>query len=244
MTHARPRLLLADRTLGTLPAAFDYERETRRHYQDDGVAAAYHDAFTTAGGWLGLRTRTVAERERAVVSAMLGRVPHATVLDVPAGSGKLAPVMKALGARVTACDISPNMLALAGREYAAAGLDDARLVVGDAEHLRAFVSGRFEAAVCLRLMHRVPPHVRRNILRELAAAAEHTIITYGAETPVHAVRRRLRGRLMGGNTRPLCYASPAEIVAEVSERFEVLERAWIVPWLSQEIALLLRPRRT
>ena len=222
---------------------FDYERETRRHYQDDAVAADYHEAFAKARGWRGLRFRAVAARERAAVGAMLARVPHATVLDLPAGSGKLAPLMRRLGARVTACDLSPNMLLLARREYAAAGVREAAFAECDAERLADTLGGRFEAAVCLRLMHRVPPEARRRILAGLAAVADHTVVSYGVETGFHALRRRLRGRLLGGGTDRLCYAPLAEILAEVGGRFEVLGRAWVVPWLSQEMVLLLRPKR-
>ncbi len=222
---------------------FDYERETRRHYQDDAVAADYHGAFAEARGWRGLRFRAVAARERAAVGELLERVPHATVLDLPAGSGKLAPLMRDLGARVTACDLSPNMLALARREYAAAGLAETTFAECDAERVTETLGGRFEAAVCLRLMHRVPPEARRRILAGLAGAADHAVVSYGGETGVHALRRRLRGGLLGGGTDRLCYAPLAEILAEVGERFEVLGRAWVMPWLSQEIVLLLRPKR-
>lgn len=75
------------------------------------------------------------------------------------------------------------------------------------------------------------------------AVADHAVVSYGVETGFHALRRRLRGRLFGGGTEWLCYAPLREILGEVGERFEVLERAWIMPWLSQEMVFLLRPKR-
>jgi SAM-dependent methyltransferase len=223
--------------------AFDYEAETRKHYQDDAAAADYHEAFARRRDWRAWRFRLVAGRERAAVGALLARVPHGTVLDLPTGSGKLAPLLAPLGARVTACDLSPNMLAIARREYAAAGLGDARFEVCDAERIGATLNERFDLAICLRLMHRVPAAVRRGILRELAAAAGHTIVSFGIETPWHAARRRIRQTLFGGGADRLCYASHAEVRAELAEHFELIEARPILPLLSQEWMFLLEPKR-
>ncbi len=222
--------------------AFDYEAETRKHYQDDAAAADYHEAFARRRGWRAWRFRVVAGRERASVGALLARVPHGTILDLPTGSGKLAPLLAPTGARVTACDLSPNMLAIARREYAAAGMADARFEVCDAERIGSTLGGRFDVAVCLRLMHRVPAPVRRGILRELAAVAGHTIVSFGVETAWHALRRRIRQALFGGGADPLCYAPIAAIRAELAEHFEVVEARRILPLVSQEWVFLVRPR--
>jgi SAM-dependent methyltransferase len=224
--------------------AFDYEAETRQHYQDDDAAADYHEAFARRRDWRAWRFRLVADRERATVGALLARVPHGTVLDLPTGSGKLAPLLAPLGVRVTACDLSPNMLAIARREYAAAGLQGARFEVCDAERIGATLGERFDVAVCLRLMHRVPPEVRRGILRELAAAAGHAIVSFGIETRWHAARRRIRQRLFGGGADRLCYASLAAVRTELAEHFDLIEGRRILPLLSQEWVFLGRSRRS
>ncbi len=39
------------------------------------------------------------------------------MLDLPAGTGKLATVFADLGSQVTACDISEKMLEFAAKEY-------------------------------------------------------------------------------------------------------------------------------
>lgn len=222
---------------------FDYEAETRKHYQDDATAADYHEAFAGRSDWRAWRFRLVADRERAAVAALLARVPHATVLDLPAGSGKLAPTLASLGAHITACDLSPNMLAIARREYAAAGLAGTRFEVCDAERIGATLAERFDVAVCLRLMHRVPAGVRRGILRELAAAAGHTIVSFGIETAWHAMRRRLRQRLFGGGADRLCYAPLPAVRAELAEHFELIEARRVLPLLSQEWVFLVKPKR-
>ena len=81
---------------------FDYERDTKDHYKRAEVATEYHAAFTSDRGWKAWRHRVVADGERDAVRRMLARVPHARVLDLPCGTGKLAPVFAGLGSSVTA----------------------------------------------------------------------------------------------------------------------------------------------
>ena len=55
---------------------FDYERDTRKFYQDEATAQRYHDMFMSSRGWRNLPSRVVASRERLVMKTMLARVPH------------------------------------------------------------------------------------------------------------------------------------------------------------------------
>lgn len=220
----------------------DYERDTRRYYQDDDLARRYRAAYTglrptaLAGLW-------VAGRERAAVSRMLARIPHQTVLDLPAGTGKLAPVLAGLGSRVTACDVSPSMLELAREEYRRAGVDQAQLQVCDAEQITATLGERFDATVCLRLLHLVPPDHQRTILGELARSADHVVASFGVDSTYQRVRRRLRARLLGADPRGThCHEPLSDIRGRLGMYFEILECKWISPGLSAEVAFLLRPR--
>ena len=222
--------------------AFDYQRQTKDHYQEPAIAGSYHAAFAGARGWRTLHSRTVAARERAMVAEFLRRVPHGRVLDLPAGTGKLAPVFAALGASVVACDISVSMLAIAREEYAAAGCRDVVVRTCDAEQITATLRERFDAAVCLRLLHRVPSDVRARILAELSAAADHVIVSMGIESGYHRARRHLRSRLVGGSADALCYEPLSAFERQLAVDFHVLAQRWILPALSQEMAFLLRPK--
>ena len=221
--------------------AFDYKQRTKGYYQSADVAVAYHAAFAGARGWRTFRSRSVAARERAVVAHLLQRVPHGQILDLPAGTGKLAPVFAAVGGAVVACDISAPMLEIARREYPAAGCANVVFRICDAEQITATLGRRFDVAVCLRLLHRVPSDVRGRILAELAACADHAIVSMGIETAYHRARRQVRTWFFGGGTDALCYDSLGAVRTQLKTHFDILARKSILPGLSQEMIFLLRP---
>ncbi len=221
---------------------FDYEERTEAHYKSDEFAEHYHAAFSATGGWRALRFRLVARWERATVDRFLSRVPAESVLDIPAGTGKLAPVFQSRGLDVTACDVSENMLRVAQREYQSRGYDRVRFQVCDAAKIREVLDRDFDVAVCLRLLHRVPEQVTAAILAELASCASHTIVSFGIESAYHSARLFLRRRVFGGNAGELCFRTIPEIHALVAPCFEVLDSAWIVPFLSRERVFLLKSR--
>jgi ubiquinone/menaquinone biosynthesis C-methylase UbiE len=222
--------------------AFDYERETKDYYQSTDVASAYHAAYAGGRGWRTLRARSVASRERAVVAQFLQGIPHGRILDLPAGTGKLAPVFAVLGGAVVACDISASMLEIARREYPAAGCTNATFRVCDAEQIARTLGQRFDVAVCLRLLHRVPSDVRDRVLAELAAVADHAIVSMGIETGYHRARRQVRGWLFGVDTDSLCYESLSAVEMQFKTCFDILAQKSILPGLSQEVIFLLRPK--
>jgi len=225
---------------------FDYERDTRRFYQDDAKAQRYHDMFTSPGGWRNLPSRVVAHRERRVVQALLARVPHASALDIPAGTGKLASVFASLGTRVVASDIAPSMLKRAESEYRKAGYAQIDCRIADAADLACFDDDAFDVTVCLRLMHRVPASLRESMLREFARVAPYALVSFGIENGFHRMRRAARAAIFGGLKDGLCFCSSAEARAELEPLFEIVAKIWIAPALSQEVIFLLRskPQRT
>ena len=221
---------------------FDYERNTRTHYQDDEKARRYHEMFMSSKGWRNLTSRVVARRERRAVNALLNQVPHRTALDLPVGTGKLAGIFAALGTRVVASDISSSMLKLAESEYSRAGCKGASFQVEDAADLGHFRDGSFDVVVCLRLMHRVPAELRRLMLSEFARVAPCAIVSFGIENRFHRTRRGVRAAVLGGSRDALCFCSVEQACAELSPCFDILRRVWIAPVLSQEMIFLLRSR--
>jgi 2-polyprenyl-3-methyl-5-hydroxy-6-metoxy-1,4-benzoquinol methylase len=223
--------------------AFDYDANTRRHYQSDEIAEEYHAAYTQRRGWRSLAHRVVAAREVATVAVLANAVAHQTVLDVPCGTGKLAPVFSRLRSSVIAGDISAQMLRFARDEYEKAGVASAEFRVVDATQLTAI--GRFfDLAVCLRLLHRVPGEVKDAILDELAAVSTHTIVSFGVESRYHKTRRRLRAALFGGGVDPLCFESLSTIRTRMKRRFSVLDERWVFRGVSQEIVFLAKRKGT
>lgn len=221
---------------------FDYERNTRGFYQNDATAQWYHEMFVSSKNWRNLPSRVVARRERRAIKRLLTQVPHRTALDTPAGTGKLAGIFAALGTQVVASDISASMLKLAEAEYARIGYDRVSFQLADATDLGQFESAGFDVVVCLRLLHRVPPALRRTMLGELACVASHAIVSFGIENGFHAMRRSVRASVFGGSNESLCFCSMSEARAELEPMFEIVRHAWIAPALSQEMIFLLKPK--
>lgn len=223
---------------------FDYERDTRKFYQDEATAQRYHAMFMSPSGWRNLPSRVVAQRERRVMRELLARVPHRRALDIPAGTGKLAGVFASLGTCVVASDISSSMLKQAEAEFARAGHSQVDFRVADAADLGEFANDAFDVVVCLRLMHRVPAALRARMLQEFARVAPWAIVSFGIENGFHALRRRTRAAIFGGQKDALCFCSLAEACAELAPHFDIMAKTWIAPALSQEMIFLLRPKRT
>jgi demethylmenaquinone methyltransferase/2-methoxy-6-polyprenyl-1,4-benzoquinol methylase len=112
----------------------------RDAWRDAGVAEAY-EARRVAGP----RQRRKHRQDAARVGGRLRRGPEVrTVLDLPAGTGRLLPALRASGYRVTGADRSLEMLR-AGRRARAD--ERAPLVQADATRL-PFADGAFDAAFC------------------------------------------------------------------------------------------------
>lgn len=218
---------------------FDYEKQTRDHYKDDAVAEEYHEAFV-AGGWRQIPHRIVARRERLVIERFLGRVPHATVIDIPVGTGKLAGLFAKIGAKVFAVDISPNMLEIARREYQRIGYSEVSFINSDAEKLADVLPEHVDVVVCLRLLHRTPSDVRVAILDQLSKLSGNLIVSFGIRHPWDLVRQHLRRFVFGGTINEFCIVESADAEREISKNYIIEEYRDILPGLSQERVYLLR----
>ena len=216
----------------------DYSEEMKEHYKSDSVAQEYHEAYSEGGSW---RHNLIANRERKAVRSLLKKVSHDSVLDIPTGTGKLAPIFAEIGSSVVACDISENMLDIAKLEYGRHGVSNARFQVCDAEHISETLDERFDVGISLRLLHRVPTDVKRNILTELGSVSDHVIVSTAIETPYHKTRRSIRQRLLGGDERNHGYESPETTRDIMTDGFELIASRRVLPLLSQEHVFLLRP---
>lgn len=217
---------------------FEYSSEMKEYYKSEDVATEYHEAFSDDGNW---RHKLIANRERDAIKTLLHKVPHDTVLDIPTGTGKLAPVFAETRSNVLACDISENMLRIAESEYERADVSDARFQICDAEEITETIDESFDVAVSLRLLHRVPSEVKRDILTELGSVADYVVASTAVETRFHAFRRNVRQTLLGGDERDHCYESPGVTRDIFSDGFEIISSKRVLPVLSQERVFLLRP---
>jgi SAM-dependent methyltransferase len=219
---------------------FSYEKDTKHHYQSNCVAEKYYANYALEKGWRSLRFRTVAHRERELISRYMRKVPHASILDIPAGTGKLALIFKDAGSWVQECDISENMLSIARKEFQSIEYDNVEFQVCDAERINETINKHFDLAICLRLLHRVPTGTKYNILKQLATSADYAIVSVGVESSYHKYRRSIRNALFKGGTDALCYESKGEMRKIIEKHFEIIECSWLIPAVSQEMIYLLR----
>src|SRR2546422_2922673 len=147
----------------------------RLRYEDADVAQQYDDSSLKGPGRpRSLRYiigRVVTLAEQMAIAKLLRTLPTGgTILDVPCGSGKEAPVLTERS-RVIGADSSMAMLRLYARS-------------GAPESLRAdisslpFKSRSFDVIVCNRLLHRLPPSSRTDVLTELHRVSRHWAVTY------------------------------------------------------------------
>ena len=223
--------------------SFSYEADTRRHYQDDEIAQAYHAQFTTGLSPRKFKHVLVAKAEQRAVRRLLEGFGNtiSTVADIPCGTGKLLPVLHALPITFVGGDVSASMLRIARAGARAMG-GSGRFVRLDITHL-PFAAGQVDVVVCLRLLHRVPHEVKTAALREmLRVSRRYAVVSYGVDTLWHALRQRARGLVGGGSTipYPLARAGLDDFFGTLG--WEVLKRVSPLPVLSaEEIALLVKP---
>jgi SAM-dependent methyltransferase len=153
-------------------------------YADPAMAEAF-DALRFSGP-IG---RLIAEEQEEVIARFLAPVAGRSVLDVGTGTGRAAIALASRGASVTAVDASAEMLAVAERRAAAAGVA-VTFAKGDAHGL-AFADRAFDAVICLRvLMHAPGWHAS---LAELCRVARTRIVfDYPALTSAAALQAAYR----------------------------------------------------
>ncbi len=164
---------------GPDPAHYSYE-----HYASAEVAEGF-DALRFSGPIGGM----LAEAQEGLLVRFLGPLADRTILDVGTGTGRAAILLARRSARVTAVDASDEMLAVARRRAAAAGVHVA-FDRGDA-HALSFPDGAFDAAVALRvLMH--TPDWRRCLAELCRVSRSHVVFDYPSATSLAALQAAAR----------------------------------------------------
>jgi len=166
------------------------KRSSSQHYS----YAAYADRKMARsfderrfGGPIG---ELVAGTQARVLANMIGRIADRVILDVGTGTGRAAVMLGLGGANVTAIDASEEMLEVARRRAAEAGVR-VNFQRGDAHALK-FANRAFDVTVCLRVLMHVPDW--RQCMSELCRVSERLIIfDYPSATSaamLHSLTRR------------------------------------------------------
>jgi SAM-dependent methyltransferase len=114
-------------------------------------------------------------REDAAFLELYEQINPATVLDCPVGTGRWLPLYAERGAAVLGVDLSPDMLEMARRRTPPGA--DTRLQVGDVLRPDTFARlGRFDLAVCVRLVHWLRPDDLSPLAETFSATAAQYLI--------------------------------------------------------------------
>ena len=158
----------------------------------------------------------LASEQEDVIAGFLAPISGRTILDVGTGTGRAAIALARRGAIVTGVDASAEMLQVAARRAADAGVAVA-FARGDAHHLD-FADRSFDAVVCLRVLMHTPDW--RASLRELCrVAADRVVFDYPSlysAAAIQAVTRRI-GHMVNPSVEAYRVFSPSSVAAVLAE---------------------------
>ncbi len=195
-------------------------------YADPAMAEAFDGM--RFGGPIG---RLVADSQERVIARFLAPVDGRALLDVGTGTGRAALALAARGALVTGVDASSEMLEVARRRAAAAGLA-VTFVQGDAHGLD-FPDRAFDAVTCLRvLMH--TPDWRQSLAELCRVSRRHVVFDYpalGSAAALQAMTRHLAHALGARVEAYRVFSDRAVGAALAAGGFRVVEshRQFVLP---------------
>lgn len=215
-----------------------YESQTKFRYQSEAYASTYLRQYKRGprnGG--SLYPSLVAQRERSCIRRALTRAGDiTTVLDLPAGTGKLAPVHAASDYAVVGADVSVEMLRAGLHDEWSTCPNLAALVQADATRT-GFNTDAFDCVICLRLMHRLPMAVLKSAVAELTRVASDWLIVSNAVAWGSIAGRFGRAPKTG---RAVLNAKEWRAVLEEHGKVEAEYR--LLPGISRGLVTLLRVR--
>ena len=114
------------------------------------------------------RTSRARQRDPLLVTRLLHRYGQSLtrVLDVPSGTGRLHGALVDVSRTVTSMDVSHAMLM---------ECDFEGRVRGSAARL-PFATDSFDAVICCRLLHHLPPAERAEVARELCRVSRSLVV--------------------------------------------------------------------
>ncbi|HEY5624566.1 MAG TPA: class I SAM-dependent methyltransferase [Gammaproteobacteria bacterium] len=219
--------------------AQEVERTAQR-YQTDAYASTYKNEYEDGWKLRNLRSRLVASAEiHAVTKALDGARLEGAILDIPCGTGKLGGTLSRYPVRITAADLSAEMMKLAREEYDEEKIDD--FIVCDAAEL-PMEDGSLDSVICLRLTQRLPVEFRARVLAEFRRVVTRSlIVSYSVSSPWHDLRGRLRW-LYDRSDPTLFPARRREIEQELNQAgFSIVDVRKVLPAISSQIIVTARP---
>ena len=194
-------------------------------------------------------TETDRREKKCVVKALkIANIPAgAHVLDLPCGAGRLLPLLKRFGYKVTGADISSHMLMQAHRYAGSAGENCLEqtdsLQIADIFQT-GFKDNSFDAVLCHRLFQYFPePQLRQQALKELKRISRGPIVvSFRCNLAVNSLASYIRKKFLRRKDRgckPISYKAFAQDAKEAG----LTVKKWVLtlPLISERWYAVLEP---
>ncbi|HHI79260.1 MAG TPA: class I SAM-dependent methyltransferase [Planctomycetes bacterium] len=185
--------------------------------------------------------RLVQKAMRAALQELAPAIPTPTLLDIPCGAGRFAPLLASFGVRYLGADHSPHMIHLCHQSLSEAGHPSLGFFRSDARAL-GLRSKAVDLCCCLRLLHHFPQREdRAKILAQLRRVCRGPVILSfldGGSPKQWFHRTRLA---LGGRQSRRTLLEVQELREEAADAGFQLAKTWSLSGLfsGQSIALLL-----
>lgn len=182
---------------------FNYNKQTAEKYKNREIASTYHQQFTSPQNSKDILSSFVARYEKKAIKKLLNHCGKiSSVIDLPAGTGKLAPILIPFNFQITSCDISEEMLQIAKEVYQNQDYKKVQFKIVDLQFAVNHLD-RHDLMICLRLLHRVPLNIRVTMLEQISKIANLSIVSIAVENQWHVMRRKIREFVIPGTREEL-----------------------------------------
>jgi SAM-dependent methyltransferase len=190
------------------------------------TAREYNRTIKTSMSWNGFRFWLVTRYERITVLNQIAmwRGTRDTVVDCPCGTGKLYKDLSDRFENYIGLDISPVMIQVLKENYF---VSKSSFRIFDLQKERIEVKNSI--LICLRLMHRVPPEVRLEMLENISMISSVAIISYGIDNPWLRFKRSL--------------CSIREAKLELEQYFDILSVEYVLKGVSEQVVFSVIPKK-
>lgn len=184
-------------------------------------------------GWL------VGKFENKAVKRLLSLCKGGSILDVPCGSGKLMPTLIETGSSVIGMDFSEDMLSImrskAPSSVTAINADIRSLPLED---------NSIDIVVCNRFLHRIPPEIHLETLKEIYRVSnEYAILYFSIKGFLMKYVISLEKNLNIGDRGDIFYMSRKSIQEELDlNGWEFIKGTHVLPAFSSGYVVLVKKK--
>ena len=216
----------------------DYEHDTLNAYRSVKRAKQYKNFHTKQLSW----GRFVTFIEQRAISRILKQYNWSKsdrLLDIPCGTGVLGRLLHDFSFKISASDISTEMMEFAKGEY-----PNNRLVEFTQQDITRteFKRDYFSCVITLGFLHRVPLDIKRESLREIFKITKRiAIVSCSVDTPLQRLKHKVLSLVKRNHVPAPCPIKINELILECQNQGFYIERSMmIVPLLSAHALLVLK----